>query len=401
MSSTTQTAYLRGDRQIWIIYALLVLFSIVIVTSSVSNLAFRTTQGNTLPHVLTHTLHLLGGFCFVFILPYIHYETLRTWFRYLLWIAPMLMLYTLFFGKSVGAASRWISVFGLISFQTSDFLKLVFVVNLASMLADKQHIQNDEYKLSALNNIIIWGCIYAGLLVFASFSSVVILLGTTLFLMLAGRVPIKHFIRLILYSFVSILLIVSVSIYAERNKMSFPRSETIVERIEAFTGKDLDKDAEIGGKIGKEGTQRIYAQIAVANGGVLGTGPGNSFQKYKLPFVYSDFVYSIIVEEYGLWGGILIIVLYLWLLSRGIKNVDNTKRPFGGLLIVGLTISMVFQAFVHIIVCVGLGPVTGQTLPFISMGGSAIVINSIAIGMILSVTNFDEETPTFIKRFAR
>ncbi|MDP5139728.1 MAG: FtsW/RodA/SpoVE family cell cycle protein, partial [Spirosomaceae bacterium] len=120
-------------------------------------------------------------------------------------------------------------------------------------------------------------------------------------------------------------------------------------------------------------------------------GPGNSFQKYRLPLAYSDYIYTIIIEEYGFIGGLIVMGLYLWLLYRGVFNIDNTQRPFGGLLCIGLTIGIVFQAMVHMFVCVGLGPVTGQTLPLISLGGSSVMFTSIAIGMVLSVTHSSSE----------
>lgn len=401
MIATAQKTYLRGDRQIWVIYFLFVLISIVVVNSSVSNLAYRQTGGNTFILLYRHLTHLIIGAFFVFGLQFVSYKKLRTLFKYLLWITPLLMIYTLFKGKNVGEASRWINLAGF-SFQTSDLMKLVLIVNLASMLANKQHIKKDEYTLKALNNIIFWCAIYAGLLIFSGFSSVVLLLGTCLLLMLAGRVPVRHLRRLVFYTSLLVLALVGASILAARNNVKFARSETVVHRIEAFINTDLDNDKIIGGEIGKNKDQRDYALAAIVNGGITGTGPGNSFNKYKLPFVYSDFIYTIIVEEYGLIGGITIIALYLWLLSRGVSNIDNTDRPFGGLLIVGLTISIVFQAFMHIIVCVGLGPVTGQTLPMISLGGSSIVMTSIAIGILLSITNADKNTPIFIqKKFMR
>jgi cell division protein FtsW len=138
--------------------------------------------------------------------------------------------------------------------------------------------------------------------------------------------------------------------------------------------------------------QKDYALIAIARGGIFGIGPGNSSQKNILPDAFSDFIYSILIEEWGLLGGLIVMGLYLWLLYRGIWNIENTKRAFGGLLSVGLTLSIVLQAFAHMFINVGLGPVTGQTLPLISMGGTAAMFTSIAIGIVLSVTkNADKE----------
>jgi cell division protein FtsW len=291
----------------------------------------------------------------------------------------------------VGGAARWINLFG-ISLQTSDVVRLVLIANLALMLSQRQHIEHGDYKLSTLNSILFWCGLICGLLVPTSFSTSVILAVTCFMVMLVGRVPWKHLFKLFLSIIFGIALFVGVCIAFESQDVSFGRSSTIVDRTEAFLGYDLDGKNGIGGRIGKNNTQRDYALIAVASGGILGVGPGHSYQKYKLPLAYSDYIYAIIIEEYGLVGGILTMGLYLWLLYRGVFNIDNTQRPFGGLLCIGLTISIVFQAMVHMFISVGLGPVTGQTLPMISLGGSSAFLTSIAIGMVLSVTHFEQKS---------
>jgi cell division protein FtsW len=396
MTISNKRDFLRGDKQIWFIYIILSLFSIVVVYSATSNLAFREREGNTEFYLVKHTAILLLSFAFATIISRINFQLFARWLRIALYLTPIILVYTYAKGENVGGAARWINLFG-ISLQTSDVARLVLIANLALMLSQRQHIEEDAYKLSTLNSILFWCGLICGLLVPTSFSTSVILAVTCLMVMLVGRVPWKHLFKLFLSITFGIALFVGVCITFESQDISFGRSSTIVDRTEAFLGTDLDGKSGIGGRIGKNNSQRDYALIAVASGGILGVGPGHSYQKYKLPLAYSDYIYTIIIEEYGLVGGIVTMGLYLWLLYRGVFNIDNTQRPFGGLLCIGLTISIVFQAMAHMFISVGLGPVTGQTLPMISLGGSSALLTSIAIGMVLSVTHF-EQKPVSKKR---
>lgn len=396
MTISAKRDFLRGDKQIWFIYIILMLFSIVVVYSATSNLAFREREGNTEYYLLKHTFTLLLGFLAAIVISRINFQRFALVLRWVLYLTPLILIYTYVRGESVGGAARWINLFG-VSLQTSDIARLVLIANLALMLSQRQHIEQDDYKLSTLNSILFWCGLICGLLVPTSFSTSVILAVTCFMVMLVGRVPWKHLFRLSLSITFGIAVFVGVCIVFESKDISFGRSSTIVDRTEAFVGMDLDGNSDIGGKTGKSNTQRDYALIAVASGGVLGVGPGHSYQKYKLPLAYSDYIYTIIIEEYGLIGGIATMALYLWLLYRGVFNIDNTQRPFGGLLCIGLTISIVFQAMVHMFISVGLGPVTGQTLPMISLGGSSVLLTSIAIGMVLSVTHFEQKA-VFKKR---
>jgi cell division protein FtsW len=391
MTISNKRDFLRGDKQIWFIYIILSLFSIVVVYSATSNLAFREREGNTEFYLVKHTAILLLSFAFATIISRINFQLFTRWLRIALYLTPIILVYTYAKGENVGGAARWINLFG-ISLQTSDVARLVLIANLALMLSQRQHIEKDAYKLSTLNSILFWCGLICGLLVPTSFSTSVILAVTCFMVMLVGRVPWKHLFKLFLSITFGIALFVGVCIAFESQDVSFGRSSTIVDRTEAFLESDLDGKNGIGGRVGKSNTQRDYALIAVASGGILGVGPGHSYQKYKLPLAYSDYIYTIIIEEYGLVGGILTMGLYLWLLYRGVFNIDNTQRPFGGLLCIGLTISIVFQAMVHMFISVGMGPVTGQTLPMISLGGSSALLTSIAIGMVLSVTHFEQKS---------
>ena len=375
--------HLQGDKQIWWILGLLSLISVVTVYSSISSLAYRHAGGNTEAVIFRHVLFLLIG---VFTTYFVHKIDISRYAhiaKILLYISPFLLLYTLIFGISVGNARRWINVLGL-SFQTADFVKLVLIVNLAAMLASKIHI---EYKRKDLLEIIAWCGLMVFLISLSSFSSALILGFTCFIIMWIGKVPGRYLRALILVivGVISFALGAGLLIRITAGK-EISRVSTVIDRTEAFINKDLDKDGYIGGYMGGKSGQKNLAHVAIARGGLFGVGPGNSSQKNVLPEAYSDYIYSIVIEEYGLLGGIAVLVLYLWLLARGIVNVQYTERAFGGLLCVGLTLLLVFQAFAHMAVNVGLGPVTGQTLPLISRGGTSALFSFIALGIVLSVS---------------
>jgi cell division protein FtsW len=383
MTSFKLKNHLQGDKQIWWILLLLSVVSIVVVYSSVSALAYRKTDGNAEYYLLKHTFYLLVGLSITFIIHRFDFTQYAGLAHIFLWLTPFLILYTLMFGISVGGARRWVSIFGF-SFQTSDFVRLVLITNLSAMLARRQHI---DYKAKDLSVMIIWIVIIVGLLSISSFSTAVILGITCFFIMWIGRVPKRYLIKMVIFLLFGLVSILSLGLIVKRaTGAELGRVQTVIDRTESFVDEDLDGDSFIGGELGSNSTQKNYALIAIARGGFFGIGPGNSSQKNILPDAFSDFIYSILIEEWGLVGGLIVMGLYLWLLERGVWNIKNTKRAFGGLLSVGLTLSIVLQAFAHMFINVGLGPVTGQTLPLISMGGTSALFTSIAVGIVLSVT---------------
>ncbi len=381
--------HLQGDKQIWWILLLLSLISIVVVYSSVSALAYRKTDGNTEFFLLKHTFFLLIGLSITFVIHKFDFTQYSGLAHVFLWFTPFLILYTLMFGISVGGARRWVSILGF-SFQTSDFVRLVLITNLSAMLARRQHI---EYKAKDLWIMIFWTGLIVGLLSISSFSTSVILGITCFLIMWIGRVPNRFLMRMVVVLIVGLASILTLGLLVKRaTGTELGRVQTVIDRTESFVNKDLDGDTTVGGEHGSVSEQKNYALIAIARGGIFGIGPGNSSQKNILPDAFSDFIYSILIEEWGLIGGMVVMGLYLWLLYRGVWNIENTKRAFGGLLSVGLTLSIVLQAFAHMFINVGLGPVTGQTLPLISMGGTSALFTSVAIGIVLSVTkNVDKE----------
>ncbi|HVA98979.1 MAG TPA: FtsW/RodA/SpoVE family cell cycle protein [Bacteroidia bacterium] len=286
-------------------------------------------------------------------------------------MAAPLLLFTLLKGISAGEASRWLEIPGTgLTFQTSDFAKLALIIYVARMLSLKQE-QIKDFK-SAFLPIVVPIAIICALILPANFSTAAVLFVTCLFLLFIGRVSIKYILMLVGMGCVSIALFVALV-------FAFPhisnRVETWKSRIENFKSNDSQNNY-----------QADQAKIAIATGGFFGKGPGNSTQKNFLPQASSDFIYAILIEEYGTMAAIIIVFLYIVLLFRAVRIVTKSPKTFGSLLAIGLCFSLVFQAMINMAVAVNLFPVTGQPLPLISMGGTSIWFTSIAIGIILSVS---------------
>jgi cell division protein FtsW len=380
--------HLKGDKHIWWILFLLTLISISVVYSAISALAYKKADGNTEYFMLKHTFFLGIGIFVTFLIHKLDFSKYTGLFKIALWACPFLLAYTLLFGVSVGGAKRWISILGQ-SIQTSDIVRLVLITNLSAMLAKRQNI---EYQAKDIVEMVFWTGLLVIMLSVSSFSTSVILGLTCFIIMWIGRVPKKYLLRLVFFSSLGIIGILGFSIIVKRvTGIDIARLNTVIDRTEDFVGADLDGNGFKGGEFGSISNQKNYALAAIALGGTLGKGPGNSTQKNVLPDAFSDFVYSILCEEYGLWGACGVLALYMWLLYRGLHNINHTSRAFTGLLSVGLTLSIVLQAFAHIIINVGLVPVTGQTLPLISQGGTSAMFTSIALGIVLSVTKTDTE----------
>lgn len=382
MKITIPNFKLQGDKQIWTIVFILSLISILVVYSATGALAYKRNGGNTEWYLFKHVGFIILGIYSIWFIHRLDYTLLSPISRILLFFTPILILYTYFFGENVGGARRWINVFG-ISFQTSDFVKLILITNLSAMLAKNI---NKEYNQSMLWGLIGWIGLICGLLAMTNFSTAILLGLTCFIIMWLGRVPYKFLFRMTLAVIFGVGLAVAASLYLQNHGINFGRGKTVVYRTEAFLNKNLNGDNVIGDPDRDDDYQRDNALAAIATGSFFGVGSGHSGQRNHLPEAFSDYIYAILVEEYGLIGGIFVMILYLWLLFRGLKNIELTDRAFGGLLCVGLTFSIVFQAFAHMIINVGLGPVTGQPMPLMSMGGTAFLFTSISIGIVLSIT---------------
>jgi cell division protein FtsW len=295
-------------------------------------------------------------------------------------ISIPLLIYTLFFGATLNEGSRWIRLPGTsVTFQTSDLAKLALFMFLARVLSVKQNVIKDLKKgfLPVLIPVLLT-CI---LIAPANMSTALMLGFTCSILFFIGRVQIKHIMLLGVMGLIGISVIFTVS-----KLTGWGRASTWEQRIHDFMGKSEEK-----GKKKEDVFQVQQAKIAIANGGLTGRGPGKSLQRNFLPHPYSDFIYAIIIEEYGLIGGALVVFLYLLFLWRSILIFKRCPYAFGAFLAVGLSITLVFQAMLNMAVNVHLVPVTGLTLPLVSMGGSSIWFTSVAIGVILSVSRYVDE----------
>lgn len=366
-------AELRGDRTIWAIIAVLSIFSVLIVYSSTGTLAYRNLGGNTEAILIKHFIIVAGGLFLTYLAHLTHYMKYSRWAPVLLITSVPLLLYTIFFGEDINDARRWIEVpFVGITFQTSDFAKLALIIYVAREISSKQDYIKDFN--SAFLPIILPVLIICGLIAPADLSTAILLFGACVAMMFVGRVAIQYIVLLLLLGIVVFAMLVLLGEFFPE----FIRSETWVNRMRDFVEKP------------DGGYQVQQAKIAMANGGWFGLGPGNSIQRNYLPSPYSDFIYAILVEEYGILFGFLLIALYALLFFRATRLVTKSPKAFGAMLVIGLSISLVLQAFINIAVSVHLVPVTGVTLPMISMGGTSILFTCISFGIILSVSKYIE-----------
>lgn len=369
--------YFKGDIYIWGIVIFLSIASLLAVYSSTGKLAFQYKDGNTFFYLIKHLGILLTGIFIIFVTHLIPYKYYLKFASLFLFITIPLLAYTLISGTSQNDASRWISLGAGITFQTSDFAKFALIMYIARFLSQNQGNIKD-FK-TGFRSIMIWIIIVCGLIFPANLSTAAIMFFTSLVLLFLGRISLKYILGLIGVG--AVLLFLFFAIAFTLPEQSRGRVGTWINRIENFSSSDKDKDKNLA-----ENYQAVQAKIAIATGGFFGKGPGNSTQRNNLPQAFSDFIYAIIIEEYGMLGGIVIIALYLLLLYRAAIIVKKTTSQFAAFIALGFAFSMVFQAFINMGVATGLGPVTGQTLPFVSWGGTSILFSSAAVGVILSVS---------------
>ncbi len=368
--AVTLRKYLGGDRIIWAVVVLLSLYSLLAVYSTSGILVFRNPGSSSTYFVMRHGLFLLAGFIIIYLTHLVPYKYFSRLAQLMLVAAIPLLIITLFFGKNINEASRWleIPILGM-SFQTSDFAKLALIMFVARVLSQEQENIKDFYR--AFLPVIVPVGIICLLILPEDLSTALILFLTCVVMMFIGRIHSKYLGLLFLIGVVTVGLYITIVIVTEKEG----RVGTWQNRIESYFNKDV------------ENYQVQQAKIAIAGGGILGKFPGNSTQRNFLPHPYSDFIYAVIIEEYGLLlGGIPILLFYLILLYRAGVIVRKSSRTFPAFLALGLTLGLVIQAFVHMAVAVNLLPVTGQPLPLISMGGTSMIFTSISIGMILSVS---------------
>lgn len=360
----------KSDKVIWTVVFLLSIFSLLAVYSSTGTLAYRLQQGNTEFYLLKHFSILVFGLILMYLAHLVPPHIYGKLSPLAMMIVIPLLIITLFHGTEVNQASRWYTLPIInISFQPSDLAKLTVIIFLARMITLYQDILN---KFSNVLFIIVFPVmlVVAGILP-ANLSTAAIILVTALGIMFVSKIRFLHLARVV--GIITVLLVAMVLIMKLNPGMG--RFSTWQNRIENFSGRDSEDRYQIE-----------QSMIAIASGGLLGKGPGNSTQKNFLPQPYSDFIFAIIVEEFGILGGGFIVFLYLVLLFRGIKLASKADNSYISLLAFGLIFSIVFQALIHIAVSVGIVPITGQPLPMVSMGGSSLWFSSISIGILLSIS---------------
>ena len=379
----------KGDKVIWVAVILLTLLSLLVIYSSTGTLAYRLSKSAE-SYLFKQFAFTAIGFMIIYFAHRINYTLYSRAALILFVLSIPLLIYTLFFGAEINEGTRWIKLPIInLTFQTSDLARLALFMYLSRQLSRSQNNIKD-FKQGFLPLIIPVGIICV-LIAPANLSTALLIGATSLLLMFIGRVNLKHIAATIGIALIPLVLLVSIafSYYDKEDHQSkdlpavlnVGRIPTWIKRIQDFAYADKIETAY----------QVQQAKIAIAKGGWLGLGPGNSEQRNFLPHPYSDFIYAIIIEEYGLTGGILILFLYLLFLFRSIRIFKKCPFAFGAFLALALSFTLVIQALVNMAVNVNLFPVTGVPLPLVSMGGSSFLFTCMAIGIILSVARNAEK----------
>jgi len=382
----------KGDKVIWSIVLILTLASLLLVYSSTGSLAYRMSR-STESYLFKQFAFILVGLVVIYFAHRINYTFFSRLALYVFLLSIPLLIYTLFFGVELNAGSRWIKLPVInMTFQTSDLAKLALFMYMSRMLSRKQLVIKSFFK--GFVPIIVPVLIICLLIAPANLSTAMLIFGTSVLLMFIGRVSTKHILLTIGIALLPIVMLVSVAVsnydketHQAKKLPSFlasGRIPTWVSRIQTFLYSKKDDD-------GEKTYQINQSKIAIANGGFFGLGPGNSVQRNFLPHCYSDFIYAIIIEEYGLFGAAFMLFIYLFFLFRCIKIYRKCPFAFGAFLALALSFTLVIQAIANMGVNVSLFPNTGVTLPLVSMGGSSFFFTCVSIGIILSVARNVEQ----------
>jgi cell division protein FtsW len=381
----------RGDRVVWSIVAFLVVLSLLAVYSSTGTLAYTMYEGNTSYFLFKQVSFIIVGVAIIY---FTHLADYRIFSQVALWLylfSIPLLLYTLIFGANLNDASRWIKVPVInLTFQTSDFARLALFMYLARQLSRKQAVIHDFQK--GFLPLIVPVGITCMLIAPANLSTALLTGATGLILLFMGRVSSRHLFVTICIMMIPVLVLILMSVASHKTystEIDGPGSSEMVEKVRS-TGRVGTWVHRIHDFMYAKGDDVPYqlqqAKIAVAKGSWLGLGPGNSEQRNYLPHPYSDFIFSIIIEEYGFLGGFIIIMLYMVFLYRCILIIRKSPKAFGAFLALALSMTLVIQALINMAVNTGLFPITGVTLPLVSMGGTSFLFTCFAIGIILSIS---------------
>lgn len=396
----------RGDRSLWIIISAMLVISLLVIYSSTVSMAHKDVAGDTSYFMIRQAKFIIFSFIVMFFVHWIDFRVYARYSRTLFYVAVVLVISTMFVGESRNDATRWIPVPFFGRFQPSEMLKVALVTLLAVQLGQRSTIISNIPILPALTRggwlrnpqlnhdifnrttiPLVVPIVVACVVIFPmNLSTAAMLFLVSMILFVVARVRMREIMRLMMLGILSLTVVVTTMVV-----FKVGRAETWLSRIENYAAPILGHQKVKSEKDRAENFQKEQAQIAIASGGAFGKGPGNSTQRSQLPHPYSDFAYAFIIEEYGALGGVVIFLLFLWVFYRAGVIVRRCRNATTALLVMGLSLSITVQAFVNMLVCVGVFPVTGQPLPLISMGGSSVLFTCIAFGMILSVSRQNDE----------
>ena len=363
MTAIREWAYrnLKGDPWVWAIFITLSLLSILVVYSATSALAYRRMGGDTEYYLFKHGLKVVISIGAVWIIHRLNHTIFLRLSRVLLLLSLPLLLFTWLFGMSVNEASRWLVV-PIINqpFQPSDLASIALLIHVTHLIF-KCRSEAQGYQ-KRVPEILFLTALVCSLIAMTNISSASLLFFTVLVILFVGGMPLRFWAAMF-----ALGCIVAMSSY-----FFGQRGETALSRVKDYMNQE-------------QHFQEVQSRQAIISGGIIGKGPGRSDQRRFLPHAYSDFIYAIIVEEYGMVGGIIVLALYLLLLDRGIRALRSTSQNLSGLLCFSLTLFIVLQALANICVTVGLLPITGLPLPMVSMGGTSQLFMGVSIGIILNV----------------
>jgi cell division protein FtsW len=373
MAGVTIKRFFKGDRYLWGLIAIFMVISLLSVYSSSVGVAYSSHHGNTFYFLRTQFIMLMLGLLIIVVthwIPYIKYMQFAT---IGLGVSIILLIITLFAGVSINEATRWLEIPGIgLRLQTSDIAKVALIIYLARGLTIYQHeLKNFRVVTMRLMAPVATVCL---LIMSENLSTAVMIFMISMIILFIGRVPVRFLLAYAGLGLVAIVLFASLLLMFKKDNN---RVEVWKDRIEAYFSGESTPDADY---------QANQAKIAISTGKIFGKLPGKSTQRNMLPQSNSDFIFAIIVEEYGLFGAIIVIMSYLALMFRGIQIARKCDYAFPALMVLGLTVMIVFQAFLNMLVAVGLFPVTGQTLPMISWGRTSVIVISFSLGAILSVS---------------
>ncbi|MEG1634237.1 MAG: FtsW/RodA/SpoVE family cell cycle protein [Rikenellaceae bacterium] len=390
-----------GDRTLWMVIIWLMFASVLVVYSSTASLAYAKNDGQTTTYLISQIKFAIFGLLTVFLIHLINYQFYFRHGRVIFKIALIMMALTFVIGVEINGERRWLGIPGTsLTFQPADFLKIALIMVLAIQLAARQKIidhipilpsfnyaswrdhpeRNSQIFFKTTIPIIFPIAISAILVLVSNLSTALIMCGACLIVLIIGRVRWKEIFRLIFLAIIILALIVVVF-----KGLGISRADTWINRTTTFFSSDktVNDDSK---QLSEDEFQAQQARIAVASGWILGKGPGKSTQRSNLPHPYSDYAYAFVVEEYGIVGALFILGCYLWIFYRAIVIFRRCESSFPSLLVLGLSLIITLQAMLHIGVSVDAFPVTGQTLPIISKGGSSMIFTCIMFGIILGVS---------------